>query len=99
MREQRRMRRIATSAVTQWTIGLVVVAIILLNLFTHILQVVRYNGDAMEPNLRSGQTLLLQNTQDVEEGDVIAFYYNNQVLVRRVICSGTGRAVSGRKVH
>lgn len=93
MRERRRKRQMATAAVTHWTIGLVVAAVILLNLFTHVLQIVRYNGNAMEPNLHSGQTLVILRTQEVKEGDIIAFYYNNQVLVRRVICTG-GKQVS-----
>ena len=71
--------------------GLLLAAIMLLNLFTYTLQVVHYNGDAMEPGLQSGQTLLLRKTQNVTEGDVIAFYYNNQVLVRRVIALGGSR--------
>ena len=44
-------------------------------------------------NLSNGQVLLLRKTQDVEEGDIIAFYYNNQVLVRRAICR-SGRQIS-----
>lgn len=69
-------------------IGLALLAVVLLNLFTHIFQIVNYNGTGMEPNLRGGQTLVIRKTQKVEEGDIIAFYYNNQVLVRRVICLG-----------
>lgn len=69
-------------------VALLVFAVVLTNVFTHILQVVNYNGTGMEPGMRGGQTLLLLKTQDVQEGDIIAFYYNNQVLVRRVICLG-----------
>ena len=47
----------------------------------------------MEPNLHSGQILMLYRTQEVASGDVIAFYYNNQILVRRVICTG-GQQIS-----
>lgn len=86
MNERRQRRNTAVSALRAWVIFLVVAAIILLNLFTHVFQIVRYSGNGMEPNLSSGQILLLRKTQDVEEGDIIAFYYNNQVLVRRAIC-------------
>ena len=72
--------------------GLLICAIILLNLFTHVLQVVHYNGNSMEPTLRSGQILVLRKTRNVSEGDIIAFYFNNQVLVRRVM------AVSGSQI-
>lgn len=79
-------QRTAVSVIRAWIIFLVVTTIILLNLFTHVFQIVHYSGNGMEPNLSSGQILLLRKTQNVEEGDIIAFYYNNQVLVRRAIC-------------
>lgn len=69
------------------TIALVV-AILLLNVFTYVLHIARYYGDSMEPSLHSGQTLVIYRTGKVSAGDVIAFYYNNKLLVRRVICMG-----------
>ena len=66
---------------------------ILLNLFTHVLGVVQYFGNGMEPSLKNGQTLILKRTENVKEGDIVAFYYNNQLLVRRVICEG-GKQIS-----
>lgn len=87
-REQQRKRRAWLTALIRATIALLAVAVILLNLFTHVLQVVRYNGESMTPTLSGGQTLILRKTKNVSPGDVIAFYYNNQVLVRRVICEG-----------
>ena len=86
IKKRRRFRKTAISVIRAWIIFLVITTIILLNLFTHVFQIVRYSGNGMEPNLSSGQVLLLRKTQDVEEGDIIAFYYNNQVLVRRAIC-------------
>ena len=68
--------------------SLLLVVVVLINLFNHVLPVVRYYGDGMEPTLHSGQLLVLLKTERVQEGDVIAFYYNNKVLVRRVICDG-----------
>ena len=67
---------------------LLAAAIVLLNVFTHLLPVVRYYGDGMEPTLKSGQILLVSKTAKISEGDVVAFYYNNKVLVRRVVCTG-----------
>lgn len=72
----------------KWIMAAVLLAVLLLNVFTHIFQIVRYNGTGMEPSLKGGQTLVIQKTQKVDQGDVIAFYYNNQILVRRVICTG-----------
>ncbi len=67
---------------------IMVCAVIFLNLFTHVLSVVRYYGDGMEPALKNGQTLIVLRTENVKAGDKVAFYYNNQLLVRRVICEG-----------
>ena len=38
--------------------------------------------------VQDGQILLIRKTEKAEQGDIIAFYYNNKVLVRRVICTG-----------
>lgn len=72
----------------KWVVAALVVAVLLTNVFTLVLQVVHYNGTGMEPGLQGGQTLVLLKSHKAEEGDIIAFYYNNQVLVRRVICTG-----------
>lgn len=69
-------------------VAIAVPVIVLLNVFTYLLAVVNYYGDSMLPALESGQTLVLTRTQNVSEGDIVAFYYNNKVLVRRVICTG-----------
>lgn len=62
--------------------------VVLLNVFTHIFSVVRYYGSGMEPALQDRQVLLVLKTDQVEQGDITAFYYNNKVLVRRVIAAG-----------
>lgn len=72
----------------KWITVAVLLTVLLLNVFTHIFQIVRYSGTGMEPSLKGGQTLVIQKTKKVTQGDVIAFYYNNQILVRRVICTG-----------
>ena len=66
--------------------------VVLLNVFTHIFSVVQYYGDGMEPNLKDRRVLLILKTDQVEQGDIVAFYYNNKVLVRRII-SGGGTSV------
>ena len=88
VKQQEQQRRKAMSATLKLAIVLVIIAVVLLNIFTHFIQVVNYKGGGMEPNLHNGQLLILQKTQKVQEGDIIAFYYNNQVLVRRVVSTG-----------
>lgn len=70
--------------------------LVLVNLFTLAFSVVQYYGDGMEPSLENRQILLIRKTEGnerIEEGDIIAFYYNNKALVRRVICTG-GKVIS-----
>lgn len=74
-------------------IAVAVTVVLMLNIFTYLLSVVSYYGDSMEPELKSGQTLVVAQTSNVEEGDIVAFYYNNKVIVRRVICTG-GKQIS-----
>ena len=73
--------------------AVVVLLIILLNLFTNVFSVVQYYGDGMEPALQNGQVLIIRRTNQVEPGDMVAYYFNNKILVRRVICDG-GNSIS-----
>ena len=66
-------------------LGVVLVASLLLNLFTHVMPVVKYYGTGMSPTLKDGQILIVSKLSDIKPCDVIAFYYNNSVLVRRVV--------------
>lgn len=66
---------------------IILTASLLLNIFTYIFSVVRHYGSSMEPALTDNQYLMIYKTNDVDNGDVIAFYYNNKVLVRRVAAS------------
>lgn len=50
-------------------------------------------GISMEPGLRSGQIVVGLRTQYFKPGDVVALYYENQILLRRVV--GTG----GDRIH
>ena len=65
-----------------------VTGVILLNLFTYVFSVVHYYGNSMEPALQDRQLLLVRKTDKVGSGDIVAFYYNNKVLVRRIVAEG-----------
>ena len=68
------------------TVGTLVVvaaaAILVANLWLPILKV---TGTSMSPTLHEGQVLMASKGHDFKTGDVIAFYYNNKILVKRVI--------------
>jgi len=80
------------SALFKSTLKIVIIvtvtASLLLNLFTFIMPVVKYYGTSMSPTLEDGQILIVNKMAEIEHGDIIAFYYNNKVLVRRVVATG-----------
>ena len=43
----------------------------------------------MTPTLHDGEIVFSMKTSKFEEGDIIAFYYNNKILVKRVV-AGSG---------
>jgi signal peptidase I len=50
-----------------------------------VLPVFKINSDSMSPTFNKGDIVATLRSSDVKTGDVIAFYYNNKVLVKRVI--------------
>lgn len=51
------------------------------------LPVLQIYGDSMTPTLEDGDIVLSLKGEKFTPGDVIAFYYNNKILVKRVIAS------------
>lgn len=49
--------------------------------------VLRIYGSSMLPTLHSGNIVLTLKTTDFQKKDVVAFYYNNKILVKRVIAT------------
>ncbi len=68
---------------TIWTLVVVAAASIILSTF--LFSVLKTQGTSMEPVLADGQLVIAVKTNYFESGDVIAFYYNNKVLIKRVI--------------
>lgn len=58
------------------------IAVLVANLWLPILQV---TGTSMSPTLEEGQILMASKGNAFKTGDVIAFYLNNKILVKRVI--------------
>ena len=73
------------SVVRSTVYTLVTVAAIAILVATLWIPVLRIYGSSMTPTLQDGQIVLSVKTSDVEEGDIIAFYYNNKILIKRVI--------------
>ena len=68
---------------------LVVVAAVAVLVATLWMPVLQVYGRSMEPYLSEGNIVVSVKSHQLEAGDVIAFYYNNKILVKRVIC-GSG---------
>lgn len=66
---------------------LVVVAALSVLISSFFVTVLKVTGESMSPTLESGQIVLASNSKEFEAGELIAFYYNNKVLIKRVIGS------------
>ena len=66
---------------------LVVVAAAAVLVSTLWVPVLQINGSSMEPTLNKGEFVLAVKSDDYKTGDLIAFYYNNKILVKRVIAT------------
>lgn len=65
---------------------LITVAAIAVLVATLWLPVLQIYGNSMTPTLHNGDILFTVKTSKLERGDIVAFYYNNKILVKRLIC-------------
>ncbi|MCI8660193.1 MAG: signal peptidase I [Lachnospiraceae bacterium] len=65
--------------------ALIIVAGVSMLIATLLISVLRIYGDNMNPTINSGEMVVAYKTSHCRKGDVAAFYYNNKILVRRVI--------------
>lgn len=68
---------------------LITVAAIAVLVATLWMPVLRIYGSSMFPTLEDGDIIFTVKTTEFSPGDMVAFYYNNKILVKRVIC-GSG---------
>jgi signal peptidase I len=80
-RYKRRYQRTLRSTVY----ALITVAAAAVLVATLWLPVLEIYGSSMMPTLNDGQIVVSLKIGDMEPGDVVAFYYNNKVLIKRVI--------------
>lgn len=65
--------------------SLIVVAAVAVLIAVLILPVLQINGTSMTETLYDGDIVVSVNSSKFETGDIIAFYHNNSILVKRVI--------------
>ena len=68
-------------------LSLVVVAAVAVLVAVLLLPILRIYGKSMNGTLDSGDIVISVKSSSFETGDVIAFYYNNNILVKRVIAN------------
>ena len=78
---QKRFRRMVRSTVS----ALIVVAAAAVLISNLLLPILRIYGTSMMPALTDGDIVAAVRSGSYERGDVIAFYYNNKILVKRVV--------------
>ncbi len=82
VRYKRRYRSVLRSTVYT-LITVAAIAILVATLWLPVLQIY---GNSMTPTLQDGEIIFTVKTADFEPGDIVAFYYNNKILIKRVIC-------------
>ncbi len=64
---------------------LVVVAAVAVLIATLFLPILQISGDSMSPTLEHDEIVVLLKTKRFERGDLIGFYYQGKILLKRVI--------------
>ena len=83
--KRERYRRTYTSTLRSTIFTLITVAAISVLIAVLLLPVLQIYGTSMSPTLSEGNIVISLKGSDFKTGDVVAFYYNNKILVKRVI--------------
>ena len=85
--ERKRIRRgiYYRRALTGTVSVLIVVAAVAVLIATLFLPILQISGDSMSPTLEHDEIVVLAKTDKFERGDLIGFYYQGKILLKRVI--------------
>lgn len=83
--KRERYRRNYSSTLRSTIFTLVTVAAISVLIAVLLLPVLQIYGTSMSPTLTEGNIVISLKGNDFKTGDVVAFYYNNKILVKRMI--------------
>ena len=85
--ERKRIRRrtLYRQALRGTVAVLVVVAAVAVLITTLFLPILQISGDSMSPTLEHDEIVILLKTKEFERGDLISFYYQGKILLKRVI--------------
>ncbi len=85
--QRERHRRSYRSTLLSTVSALVIVAAIAVLVSMLALPVLQVVGESMTPSIYEGEIVVAPKGTAFQKGDVIAFYYNNKILVKRVIAN------------
>ena len=88
-RYKRRYRSVLRSTLY----GLIAVAAAAVLIATLVTPVLKLYGSSMTPTMEEGNIVVALKGSNFEQGDIVAFYYNNKILIKRVI-AGPGEWVT-----
>ncbi len=74
-------RKILKSTVS----SLIVVAAIAVLVSMLFLPVLRVTGSSMTPTMQNDELIICSKRSNFKQGDIVAFYFNNKILLKRVI--------------
>lgn len=84
-RVQAELAETQARALRNTVFALVTVAAAAVLVATLFMPVLRIYGSSMTPTLHEGNVVVTWKASSFETGDIVSFYYNNKVLVKRVI--------------
>lgn len=64
---------------------LIVVAALAALAVTRIFVLIKVNGSSMSPTFEANEVIFLHQTEKIEAGDIIGFYYGGNIFLKRVI--------------
>lgn len=67
--------------------SLIVVAAVAVLVAMLLLPILRVTGSSMTPTLQNDELVVCSKRSNFKSGDVVAFYYNNKILLKRVIAT------------
>ncbi|MEE1060988.1 MAG: signal peptidase I [Ruminococcus sp.] len=78
-------KRDNSSLVRNTVFSLITISAVVVLIAIFVLPVFQIYGTSMQPNFKEGDILVSVKGAELEKKDVISFYYNNKILVKRVI--------------
>lgn len=81
LEHQKKYRKVLASTVY----ALIVVAAVAVLLATLLFPVLQVSGSSMEPTLKDNDVLLLVKSDSYKRGDLCSFYWQNKLLIKRII--------------